>query len=153
MRSVTASSKPPTDVGAPRGALHLYFAWLVAIVATLGSLYFSEVRHFVPCTLCWYQRILMYPLVVLLGIAGWRLDRSIRAYALPLSVLGMGFAAFHYLEQMVPGFGAEALCSTGVPCSGRYIEWLGFITIPFLALVAFTLITIALATLPGRRAR
>ena len=153
MRSVRASSKPPTEAGASRGALHLYFAWLVAIVATLGSLYFSEVRHFVPCTLCWYQRILMYPLVVLLGIAGWRLDRSIRAYVLPLSVLGMAVATFHYLEQMVPGFGAEALCSSGVPCSGRYIEWLGFVTIPFLALVAFTLITVSLATMPGRRER
>ena len=153
MRSVTASSKPPTNPSAPRGALHLYAAWLMAIVATLGSLYFSEVRHFVPCTLCWYQRILMYPLVVLLGIAGWRLDRSIRTYVLPLSLLGMGVAAYHYLEQMVPGFGAEALCSSGVPCSGRYIEWLGFITIPFLALTAFTLITVSLATMPRHAAR
>lgn len=153
MRSVTASSKSPTDTGASSGALNLYVAWLVAIVATLGSLYFSEVRHFVPCTLCWYQRILMYPLVVVLGIAAWRQDRTIRVYALPLSILGIAVASFHYLEQMVPGFGAEALCSSGVPCSGRYIEWLGFITIPFLALVAFTLITVSLASMPGRTAR
>ena len=149
---MSASSKSPTDRGATSAALHLYVAWLVAIIATLGSLYFSEVRHFVPCTLCWYQRILMYPLVVVLGIAAWRLDRTVWMYVLPLSVLGMGVSTFHYLEQMVPGFGAEALCSSGVPCSGRYIEWLGFITIPFLALVAFTLITIAMATMARRRA-
>lgn len=140
----------PTDAPAPGAALRLYAAWLVAIVATLGSLYFSEIRNFVPCTLCWYQRILMYPLVVVLGIASWRLEPSVRTYVLPLSVLGMAVATFHYLEQMVPGFGAEALCSTGVPCSGRYIEWFGFVTIPFLALIAFTLITLALATMPRR---
>lgn len=152
-----ASNEPPTDTvkapdaTAPGASLRLYAAWLVAIVATLGSLYFSEVRHFVPCTLCWYQRILMYPLVVVLGIASWRLESSVRVYVLPLSVLGMAVSAFHYLEQMVPGLGVEALCSSGVPCSGRYIEWFGFVTIPFLALIAFTLITVALATIPRRQ--
>jgi disulfide bond formation protein DsbB len=128
-------------------AVRLYIAWLVAIVATLGSLYFSEVRHFVPCTLCWYQRILMYPLVLILGVGSYRMDRHAFAYALPLSVLGMFVSTFHYLEQMVPGFAAEALCTSGVPCSGRYIEWLGFITIPFLALIAFTIISGLLASI------
>ena len=131
-------------------SVRLYAAWVVALVATLGSLYFSEVRHFVPCTLCWYQRILMYPLVVVLGVASWRLDASVRAYVLPLSILGMAVATFHYLEQTIPGFGVEALCSTGVPCSGRYINWLGFVTIPFLALIAFTLITVLLVTMRRR---
>lgn len=133
-------------------AVRLYLAWLVAIVATIGSLYFSEVRNFVPCTLCWYQRILMYPLVVVLGVASYRMDRHAFAYALPLSVLGMFVSTFHYLEQTVPGFAAEALCSAGVPCSGRYIDWFGFITIPFLALIAFTIITGLLATMWPRRA-
>lgn len=122
----------------------LYAAWLVAVVATAGSLYFSEVRLFVPCSLCWYQRILMYPLVILLGVASYRGDRGIVPYALPLSVLGGGVALLHYLEQKVPGFGAPQLCRVGVPCTQEYINWLGFITIPFLALVAFTLITLAL---------
>ena len=122
----------------------LYAAWLVAITATAGSLYFSEVRLFVPCSLCWYQRIMMYPLVILLGVASYRQDREITRYALPLSILGGGISLFHYLEQKVPGFSAPSLCRAGVPCTQEYINWLGFITIPFLALVAFTLITVLL---------
>lgn len=122
----------------------LYAAWLVAVTATAGSLYFSEVRLFAPCSLCWYQRILMYPLVILLGIASYRQDRGVVHYALPLSVLGGGVSLFHYLEQKVPGFSAPSLCRMGVPCTQEYINWLGFITIPFLALVAFTLITLVL---------
>ena len=119
----------------------LYAAWLVAIVATAGSLYFSEVRFFIPCALCWYQRVLMYPLVILLGIASYRQDRGIVRYALPLSILGMGVSTFHYLEQKVPGFRPPSICRSGVPCSQEYINWLGFITIPLLALTAFILIT------------
>lgn len=118
----------------------LYAAWLVAIVATAGSLYFSEVRLFVPCTLCWYQRIMMYPLVILLGVASYRQDKKIVVYALPLVVLGGVIALFHYLEQKVPGFSAPSLCRVGVPCTQEYINWLGFITIPFLALSAFIMI-------------
>ncbi|ADI13667.1 disulfide oxidoreductase [Truepera radiovictrix] len=122
----------------------LYAAWLVAIVATAGSLYFSEVRLFVPCTLCWYQRIMMYPLVIILGVASYRQDRRVVAYALPLAVIGGAFSLFHYLEQKVPGFSAPTLCRVGVPCNQEYINWLGFITIPFLALVAFVLISVLL---------
>jgi disulfide bond formation protein DsbB len=122
----------------------LYAAWLVAIVATAGSLYFSEVRLFVPCSLCWYQRIMMYPLVILLGIASYRQDRGIVRYAVPMTVLGGTVSLFHYLEQKVPGFSAPSLCRVGIPCTQEYINWLGFITIPFLALTAFTLITILL---------
>lgn len=122
----------------------LYAAWLVAITATAGSLYFSEVRLFVPCSLCWYQRIMMYPLVILLGIASYRQDVGVARYALPMSVLGGAVSLFHYLEQKVPGFSAPSLCRMGVPCTQEYINWLGFITIPFLALVAFTLITVLL---------
>jgi disulfide bond formation protein DsbB len=129
----------------------LYLAWLVAIVATAGSLFFSEVRHFVPCTLCWYQRILMYPLVILLGIASFRNDKHIVPYVLPLSVLGFGIALFHVLEQNIPGFGAPQLCSAGVPCSVKYINWLGFISIPVLSLTAFTLITAFLLLLSLRQ--
>ena len=129
----------------------LYGAWLVAITATAGSLYFSEVRLFVPCSLCWYQRILMYPLVVILGIASYRQDQGIVRYALPLSILGGVVSLFHYLEQKVPGFSAPSLCRVGVPCTQEYINWLGFITIPFLALIAFTLITTLLIGLARSR--
>lgn len=122
----------------------LYAAWLVAITATAGSLYFSEVRLFMPCSLCWYQRIMMYPLVIILGVASYRQDTGVVRYALPLSIPGGAVALFHYLEQKVPGFSAPSLCRMGVPCTQEYINWLGFITIPFLALVAFTLITVLL---------
>ena len=123
----------------------LYAAWLVAIVAMAGSLYFSEIRAFVPCTFCWYQRILMYPLVILLGIASYRGDKNIIPYALPFTLIGGGVALYHYMEQKIPGFGAPELCRAGVPCNVEYINWLGFITIPFLALTAFVLITTILA--------
>src|SRR5699024_5793827 len=118
----------------------LYAAWLVSVVATLGSLYFSEIRGYIPCELCWYQRILMYPLTLILGIATFQNDRSVKKYALPLAVIGWPISLFHYLEQKVPGFAGIKPCASGVPCSAEYINWLGFITIPFLALVAFTLI-------------
>lgn len=122
----------------------LYLAWLVAVVATLGSLYFSEIKGFIPCELCWYQRILMYPLSLLLGIAAFYDEHSIKKYVLPLSILGMLVSSFHYMEQKIPGFAAIKPCMQGVPCSAQYINWFGFVTIPFLALTAFTLITVLL---------
>ena len=125
----------------------LYAAWLVAIVATLGSLYYSEVRLFVPCTFCWYQRIFMYPLVLLLGVATFTKDKGVVKYALPLALIGLGFAGYHVLEQNVPGFGAPALCKAGVPCSVKYVNYLGFISIPVMAFTAFSLISLTLAAL------
>ncbi len=125
----------------------LYLAWLIATIATVGSLYFSEVRHYIPCTWCWYQRILMYPLVVMLGIASFHGDRGVVRYALPMSVLGAIIAFYHYLLQKLPGLGPSPLCRVGVPCNVEYINWLGFITIPFLSLVAFTLISAILLAL------
>lgn len=118
----------------------LYAAWLISVVATLGSLYFSGIRGFIPCELCWYQRILMYPLSLILGIATFQNDQSVKKYVLPLAGIGWFISLFHYLEQKVPGFAAIKPCANGVPCSAEYINWLGFITIPFLALTAFTLI-------------
>jgi len=125
----------------------LYWAWLVAIAATVGSLYFSEVRMFVPCALCWWQRILMYPLVVVLGVATFRQDLSAWRTALPLSLIGLGTATYHYLLQKVPGLAPPASCASGVPCNMQYIDWFGFVTIPFLAGVAFLIITIAMLRL------
>lgn len=122
----------------------LYLAWLVAMVATGGSLYFSEVRQFVPCALCWFQRVFMYPLVILLGIASFKADKRVVLYSLPLSIIGALIALYHVLEQNVPGFAAPPMCNVGVPCAAKYINWLGFISIPVLSLTAFALITILL---------
>lgn len=125
----------------------LYFAWFVSLIATLGSLYFSEIKGFIPCDLCWFQRILMYPLVVILGIGTFQSDTSVKKYVLPLSIVGSIISFFHYLEQKVPGFGGIKPCVSGIPCSAEYINWFGFITIPFLALIAFTLINICMIIL------
>ncbi|MBB6450161.1 disulfide bond formation protein DsbB [Geomicrobium halophilum] len=127
-----------------RQSLFLYTAWLLSLIATVGSLYFSEIEEFIPCEMCWYQRMAMYPLVLILGIATFRSDFSIRIYALPFSIIGALIAALHYAEQKIPGFGGATACASGVPCSAEYINFLGFITIPFLALVAFVLITLCL---------
>jgi disulfide bond formation protein DsbB len=125
----------------------IYLAWLVSIAATVGSLYFSEIRMFVPCTLCWWQRIFMYPLVIVLGIATFRQDGQVWRTTLPLSVIGLATATYHYLLQKVPSMAPPASCALGVPCNVQYINWFGFVTIPFLALVAFALITVAMVAL------
>ncbi|MDB5052628.1 MAG: disulfide oxidoreductase [Bacilli bacterium] len=122
----------------------LFLAWVVALAAVCGSLYFSEVMNFEPCKLCWIQRICMYPIVVLLGIATYRNDRWIIRYILPLSIIGGLFSTYHYLEEKVPAMAKILPCTVGIPCNADYINWLGFITIPLLAFVAFMLITIIL---------
>ncbi|QOR67987.1 disulfide bond formation protein B [Cytobacillus suaedae] len=129
----------------------LYMAWVVSVIATLGSLYFSEIRGFIPCELCWYQRILMYPLTLLLGIGTFQNDPSVRKFVLPMAVIGWSISLFHYLEQKVPGFAPIKPCASGVPCSAEYINWLGFITIPFLALTAFTLIILFMLVLKNNK--
>lgn len=119
----------------------LYMAWLVSLVATGGSLFLSEVMHYVPCNLCWFQRIFMYPLVLVLGRAALRDDRRIVGYAMPLSIIGGLFSLYHYMEQKVPGMAGLMPCRVGVPCNRDYLDWFGVITIPLMALVAFILIT------------
>ena len=128
----------------------LLLSWVAALIATLGSLYFSEVMHFIPCTLCWYQRIFMYPLSIILGIAFYRNDQGIYRYVLPLSIIGMLISGYHTLLQKLPYLQQFEMCTTGVPCSKDYINWLGFITIPLLAFIAFTVITISLVMLARR---
>jgi disulfide bond formation protein DsbB len=120
----------------------LFTAWAASVIAMFGSLYFSEIRQFEPCVLCWYQRILMYPLVVILGVAYIRKDFNITLYALILSAIGGGISFYHYLLQKVSFFAETAPTCGRVPCTGQYINWFGFITIPFLALIAFTIIFI-----------
>lgn len=119
-----------------------YLAWSVAVIATMGSLYFSEVKGYIPCNFCWYQRILMYPLVIILGIAAVRKDERQSVYVSSLAMIGWLIAAVHYLMQKTSLFQTlESGCGI-IPCAGEYINWYGFITIPFLSLVAFTLIII-----------
>ncbi|UFJ39252.1 disulfide bond formation protein B [Brevibacillus humidisoli] len=115
----------------------LFVSWAISVVATLGSLYFSEVLMFIPCELCWYQRILMYPLTIHLGIAVVRKDYNQSLYTGVLAVIGAAVSTYHYLIQKMTTL-SELGASCGViPCTTQYINWLGFVTIPFLALVAF----------------
>ncbi|MED1512849.1 disulfide oxidoreductase [Bacillus proteolyticus] len=120
----------------------LFIAWCVSFIATLGSLYFSEIMKFIPCTLCWYQRIFMYPLVLLLGVAIIKKDYSISRYSLIFGILGSSVSLNHYLIQKIVFFSERAVSCGRVPCTGEYINWLGFITIPFLALLGFVVISI-----------
>jgi disulfide bond formation protein DsbB len=117
-------------------------AWGISLIATLGSLYFSEILKFIPCDLCWFQRIFMYPQVILLGLAAIRKEYGIARYSLALSIIGGTISLYHYALQKIPFFQNYAISCGRVPCTGQYINWLGFITIPFLALVAFFLISV-----------
>jgi disulfide bond formation protein DsbB len=121
----------------------LYFAWIVSAAALFGSLYFSEVRGFEPCKLCWFQRICMYPLPLLLGIAAYRNDKRIIPYALPLAAIGGCISLYHTLEQKIPAIARLAPCTVGVPCNKDYLD--GFVTIPMMALTAFVLIVVFLS--------
>lgn len=118
-----------------------YLAWTQALVATTGSLFFSEVLGYAPCVLCWYQRIAMYPLVVVLAVGILRRDRLIHQFVLPLSVIGLAVATYHNLLYVGVIPEAVSACRAGVSCTTRFFEWFGFITIPFLSLTAFTVIT------------
>nr|WP_283942849.1 disulfide oxidoreductase [Paenibacillus konkukensis] len=122
----------------------LYMAWAVSLVAVAGSLFLSEVLGFEPCKLCWFQRIFMYPLVIVLGMACYKNDRRLISYVLPLSVIGGFISLYHYAEQKIPGLAKLLPCTVGVPCNQDYIDWFGIITIPLMALAAFILITVFL---------
>jgi disulfide bond formation protein DsbB len=121
----------------------LLAAWITALVATCTSLTLSGVFHYIPCSLCWYQRILMFPLVIILGIGFIKQDRHSVGYALPLACIGLVIALYHSLLQwrLVPESGT---CVATVPCSISQLTLLGFITIPFLSLLAFSAITVLL---------
>jgi len=117
----------------------LWVAWLVALVATVGSLIYSEVIHFVPCRLCWFQRIAMYPLAVVLLVGAIRREAAARFYAMPLAAIGLAISVWHYLVQLYPALEGGA-CDPTNPCSARYVETFGFISIPFMAGVGFIVI-------------
>ena len=121
-----------------------YLAWLIALVATVGSLFFSEVMELPPCVLCWYQRIAMYPLVLVIGAGIVTRDAKIKSYALPLALVGLAIAVYHNL--LYYGILPESIapCAQGISCTSRQIEWFGFVTIPLLSLAAFAGVTVCL---------
>ena len=119
----------------------IFAAWLIASTATLVSLFFSEVMLFMPCVLCWYQRIAMYPLVLILLLGLFPLDPKVVKYSLGLSISGLVISVYHSLLHLKIIPESAMPCVQGVPCSTVYINWLGFITIPILSMVAFALIT------------
>jgi len=121
----------------------LKFALLVSVVATGGSLFLSEVAHFEPCKLCWFQRIFMYPLPLILGVANARKIKEVKSFVLPLSLIGALIALYHYYLQISPG--VPIPCSAvgfSVSCSERFFTYFGYITIPWMSFSAFVLIIV-----------
>jgi disulfide bond formation protein DsbB len=123
--------------------LLLYFAWVVSIFAFLGSLFFSDVMKLVPCKLCWLQRICMYPLVFILGVGLIIKDRKVPYYVLPLSTIGWVISFYHVLlyNKILPE--AQGFCEAGVSCTTKYVSYFGFLSIPMMSFIAFSLITLA----------
>lgn len=121
---------------------YLFCTWLVATVATLGSLFFSEVMKLPPCILCWYQRICMYPLVLILLSGLIEFDKKIFRYVLPLAGIGWLISVYHNLlyYKILPE--SASPCVQGISCTTVQLEWLGFITIPFLSFFAFSMILV-----------
>lgn len=123
-----------------RGWLLVFIAWMVASVSTLGALFLGEVMGYTPCVLCWYQRIGMFPLVLILAAGLFPFDRKVVRYALPLALAGWLLAVFHWAvaSGLVPERATP--CSQGVPCSVEQISWFGFLTLPLLSVLAFSAI-------------
>jgi disulfide bond formation protein DsbB len=124
------------------GPQALPLAAAVALVCTAGSLYLSEVAGYLPCKLCWYQRIAMYPLVPILLVAWRRRDNRVSAYVLPLTVIGGLISAYHVLLERFPGLEGITSCDATNPCSSILLVKFGYLTIPTMALSGFALITV-----------
>ncbi|MFO7577000.1 MAG: disulfide bond formation protein B [Pelovirga sp.] len=139
-----------TDRAASTNWTLLFLAWLLVSLAVTGSLFFSYVMGFAPCVLCWYQRIFLFPLVLVLAAGLFPFDRAVVKFALPLAVGGWLTALYHTLlyEGIIP----ESIqpCSQGVSCTEEYIELFGFISIPMLSLMAFTTLIVLLLTIYRR---
>jgi Disulfide bond formation protein DsbB len=127
------------------GANRMAICAAITTTATLGSLYFSEVADFVPCTLCWYQRIAMYPLAVLTAMAAVRKD-DLSVYVRVIASIGLVISGYHWLLERFPSIDA-GVCSAVVPCELVWFEKFGFITLPFMAFTAFSAV-LAVTTLP-----
>jgi len=116
----------------------LFLAWLIATISTLSAIFLGEVMGYTPCVLCWYQRIAMFPLVLVLAAGLFPFDPRVVRYALPLVLAGWGLAAFHL--ALIAGWVPETIkpCQTGVPCSDVKVVWFGFVTIPLLSVLSFS---------------
>ena len=135
---------------APQSVL---LAWIVATVTTLGSLYYSEHAGFAPCELCWYQRIVMYPLVIVLGVACLRRDTKVWMTALVFVVVGAPLSLYHWLVERVPAFAESSSCSISAPCSTPWFEKLGFVTLAWMAMSSFLVIGVLMVcTIVGAHA-
>jgi disulfide bond formation protein DsbB len=133
-----------SDASRLLGNKALWLAWLVALVATVGSLIYSEVYHFVPCRLCWFQRIAMYPMSIVLLVGAIRREHMVKFYALPLALIGLGISAYHYLLQRFPDLEATSACDPDNPCSLILVNIFNFISIPFMAGAGFIVIAVLL---------
>lgn len=124
-----------------------YVALIQVLVAMLGSLYASEIAHFAPCILCWYQRICLYPLVVILPVGIVLRDKKLPYYVLPLSFIGLLIGIYHNLlyYHVIPE--TISPCQAGVSCTTKFVEWFGVITIPFLSAMAFVVISVCMVIL------
>lgn len=130
-----------------RDEVALPTAAAIATVTTVGSLWMSEVAGYTPCVLCWYQRIAIYPMVVLTGVAAWRRDAQVWRYVVPLAVIGGAVSIWHLVIERVPSLAGP--CDPAAPCAIRWVEEFGVFTLPAMALVAA--IAIALLSLAARR--
>jgi disulfide bond formation protein DsbB len=139
--SLDRAKRSVLDVIGPQA---LSMAAVVALVCTLGSLYLSEVAHFPPCELCWYQRIAMYPNVVVLGVAAVRKDFGARLTGAILAGIGACTSIWHLLVERYPDLGSGS-CDPTNPCSIKWVEEFGYLTIPGMALSGFALILVLLA--------
>lgn len=118
----------------------LLIIWAQTVIALMGSLFYSEVMGYIPCELCWVQRVFMYPLVVIYGVAVFKKNITIALPGLILSGIGMFISTYHYLIQKLPMLQEKGGSCSIVPCNLQYVNYFGFITIPFLAGAAFIII-------------
>ena len=121
----------------------LQLAFIVALASTLASLFYSEIAGYYPCPLCWYQRIAMYPLAIVLGVALWKSDLSVSKYVIPISVIGLLLSCYHYAMQYAPNFFYDS-CSGGFSCQYKWISIFGFVSIPLMALTSFAIILLCM---------
>ena len=130
----------------------LFICWLIASVSALGSLFFSEIMKFAPCVLCWYQRICLFPLVLLFSIGLFSFDKGIVKFTLPLALVGWAIAFYHNL--LYSGIIPESIqpCSQGVSCTEDYISLFGIFTIPMLSIMSFSTMIVLLFIIKRRLA-
>lgn len=128
----------------PRQWQWYFYCWFLALIAAAGSLFLSEVMDFVPCVLCWYQRIPMYALVVVLGVGLYTRDAGVYKYAQALAVIGLVTAAYHGLLYL--GFIPKGMipCGPGPSCADQKLELWGFVTIPLMSVFAFAALVVGL---------